>query len=234
MRCAVQEDLPTPPNVCQQPLDRSNVHDERRMTDMGTNTSDVVIEPTGSGLTPSCMEANTQTSIPIVYVLLPSGLGDHIAMPHVNLSIFGYEPDSLRTSGIRSPPMRAKEVSAIPQLDRPGSLPIRDHIRGRVDRFLDQVEQDPSQGGIYVWRASTIKRREYPGGDSDSEDYRRPHRDQRPPDRRGHPDRGGRLPDRGGYPGGDPLIEMEGPLEEDILMEVGDPLVEEDTLGRTP
>ena len=139
-RCAVQEDLPTPPNVCQQPLERSNVPDERRMTGMGTNTSDVVIEPTGSGLRPSCMEANAQTSIPIVDILLPSSLGDHITMPHVNLSILGYEPDSLRTSGIRSPPMRAQEVSTIPQLDEPGSLPIRDHTRGRVGGFSDQVE----------------------------------------------------------------------------------------------
>ena len=90
------------------------------MTDMGTNTSDVVIEPTGSGPRPSHMEANAQTSIPIVDILLPSGLGDHIPMPHVNLSISGYEPDSLRTSGLRSPPMRAQEVSTIPQLDGPG------------------------------------------------------------------------------------------------------------------
>ena len=46
-RHAIQEDLPTPPNVCQQPPERSNVPDKRRMTDMGTNTSDVVIGPTG-------------------------------------------------------------------------------------------------------------------------------------------------------------------------------------------
>ena len=53
--------------------------------------------------------------------------------------------------------------------------------------------------------------------------YRRPHQDQRPPDRRGYPDgrppdrvgypdRGGRPPDRG-YPGRGPPIEVEGPLE---------------------
>ena len=101
MSHAFQEDVPTTPNVCQQSLERTNVPDERRMIDMGTNTSDVVIEPTGSGLRPSHMEANAQTSIPIVDVLLPSGLGDHIIIPHVNLSIMGYEPDSLRTSGIR-------------------------------------------------------------------------------------------------------------------------------------
>ena len=201
------------------------------MTDMETNTSDVVIEPTGSGSRPSCMEANGQTSIPIVDVLLPSGLGDHIPMPHVNLSISGYEPDSLRTSGLRSPLMRAQEVSAIPQLDRPGSLPTRDPTRGRGDRFSEQVEQDPSQGGTCVQRASTGRRSEYPGEDSDSNGYRRLHRDQRPPDRgvypsgrhpdrRGQPDRGeypnrgGRLPDQGGYPGGGPPMEEEGPMME--------------------
>ena len=150
---------------------------------MGTNTSDMVIETTGSGPRPLCMEANAQTSIPIVDILLPSGLGDHIPMPHVNLSISGYEPDSLRTSGLRSPPMRAQEVFAIPQLDGPGSLPTQDLTRGRGDRFSDQVEQDLSQGGSYVWRASTGRRREYPGGDSHSNGYRRPHRGQRPPDR---------------------------------------------------
>ena len=67
----------------------------------------------------------------------------------------------------------------------------------------------------------TTRRREYPGGDSNSDGYRRPKQDQRPPDREvypggrppdrgGHPDRGGypngggRPPGRGGYPGGGP------------------------------
>ena len=140
MSHVVQEDLPTAPTVSQQPLERSNVADERRMTDMGKNTSNVVIEPTGSGPRSLCMEANAQTSLPIVDALLHSSLGDHVAIPHVNLSILGYEPESLRTSGKRSPPVRAQEVSIIPQLDGPGSLPIRDHTRGTVRRFLDQVE----------------------------------------------------------------------------------------------
>ena len=118
----VQEDLPTTPKVCQQPLERSSIPDERRMTDMGTNTSDMVIEPTRSGLRPSNREANAQTSIPIVDVLLPSGPGDHITIPHVNLSILGYEANPQRTSGMRSSSMRTQEVSTIPQLDGPGSL----------------------------------------------------------------------------------------------------------------
>ena len=182
---------------------------------MGVNTSDVVIEPTVGVLRTPHMEANTQTSIPTVEVLIPPVLGDNTVIPHVSLSILGYEPDSLRASGIRSPPVRGQEVSMIPQLDGPGSLPIRDHTRGRMDRFLDQVEQDCSQGGTYVQRASTIRRREYPGEGSGSDDYRRLHRDQRPPDRGGHPTGGGRPPDRGEHPnrGGRPLI------EEDTLVE---------------
>ena len=36
MSGVVQEDLPTRPNVYQQPLERSDVPGERRMTDMGT------------------------------------------------------------------------------------------------------------------------------------------------------------------------------------------------------
>ena len=66
--------------------------------------------------------------------------------------------------------------------------------------FLDQAKQDPSQGGTYLWRASTIRRREYPGGDSDSDGYSRLHRDQRSPDRGGHPNRGGRPPDKRSTP----------------------------------
>ena len=171
----VQEDLPTTPKVCQQPLERSSIPGERRMTDMRTNASDVVIEPTRSGLRPSNREANTQTSIPIVNVLLPSGPGYHITIPHVNISILGYEPDPQRTSGMRSPSMRTQEVSTVPQLDGPGSLPVRDYTRGRVGGFLHQIEQDSSQGDTYVQRAPTTRRRKYPGGDSNSDGYRRPH-----------------------------------------------------------
>ena len=135
----VQGNPPATPNICQQPLEKSNVPSEWRMNDMGTNTSDVVIEPTRSGLRTSSMEANAQTFIPIVNVLLPSGLGDHVTIPHVNLSISGCEPDSLRMSGMRSPSIRAQEVSAILHLDGPRSLPMKDHTRGRMGGFSSQV-----------------------------------------------------------------------------------------------
>ena len=168
------------------------------MTDIGTNTSNVIIESTVGPLRTSHMEANTQTSIPTVEVLIPPGLGDNTMIPHVSLSILGYEPDSLRTLGIGSPPVRAWEVSMIPQLDGPGSPPLRVYARGRMGRFLDQIEQDLSQGGTYVQRASAIRRREYPRDGNGNDDYRRLHRDQRPPDRGGYP--GGGPPDGGGGP----------------------------------
>ena len=199
---ADQEDLPPIQNDFQWPLERSIVPEERTMMDIGTNTSDLVIEPKVGVLRTLQMEANTQTSIPTVEVLIPPGLGDNTMIPHVSLSILGYEPDSLRTSGVRLPPGRAWEVSMIPQLDGPGSLPIRDHTGERMGRFSDQIEQDPFQGGTYVQRTSAIRRREYPGEGSGNDDYRRLHRDQRPPDKGGHPNRGGRHLDTGGHPNG--------------------------------
>ena len=76
------------------------------MTNIGTNTSDVFIEPAVGILRTPCMEATTQTSMPTFEVLIPPGIGDNASIPHVSLSILGCEPDSLRTSGIRSPPAR--------------------------------------------------------------------------------------------------------------------------------
>ena len=102
--------------------------DERRVNDVRTNTSDVVVESARDRIRTSNMEANAQASIPIVDVMLPSGRGDQVMIPNVNLSIFGYEPDSLRTSSMRSLSMQAQEVSAIPQVDGPGSLPMRDPV----------------------------------------------------------------------------------------------------------
>ena len=72
---AIPENLPTTPNVHQQSLRRSSVMGERRVNDIGTNTSDVVLESTRNGLRMSHMEATAQNSIPIVDVLLPSSLG---------------------------------------------------------------------------------------------------------------------------------------------------------------
>ena len=58
--------------------------DERRVNDVRTNTSDVVVESARDRIRTSNMEANTQASIPIVDVMLPAGQGDHVMIPHVN------------------------------------------------------------------------------------------------------------------------------------------------------
>ena len=88
------------------------------MNDIGTNTLDVEVEPNRDRSRILTVGVNAHTSIPIVDILLPSGHGDHVKIPHVNLSITGYEPDSLRTLvGTRSPSMRTHEISAVPQLD---------------------------------------------------------------------------------------------------------------------
>ena len=109
--------------------------DERRMNDVGTNTSGMVVEPAGDRLRTSTVEANAQTSIPIVDIMLPSGQGDLLMIPHVNLSISGYQPDSLRT-----PSMWAQEISIMPQLDGPGSLLMRDPIRRRTHEVSRPAE----------------------------------------------------------------------------------------------
>ena len=71
---ALQEDLTSAtPSAQQQPHDQLNVMDERRTNEVGTNTSDVVVEPTRDRLRTLTVEANAQNSIPIVNVMLPSG-----------------------------------------------------------------------------------------------------------------------------------------------------------------
>ena len=99
---------------------------------MGTNTSDVEVRPHRDRVRTSTMDANTQTSIPIVDVMLPSSGGGHLAISQVNLSISGYEPDSLRNSHGRSPSMWPQEISIMPQLDGLASLPMRDPIGRRI------------------------------------------------------------------------------------------------------
>ena len=114
--------------------------DERRMNDIRTYTSDVVLDSDRDRLRTSTMEANAQTFIPIVDIMLPSGRGDCLMILQVNLSISGYEPDSLRTSHMRSPSMQAQEISIMPQLDGQGSLPMRDSIGRGTHEFPRPAE----------------------------------------------------------------------------------------------
>ena len=148
---------------------------------MGTNTLHIEVRPHGDGTRTITRDANAQTSIPIVDVMLPSGRGDHLSIPQVNLSISGYEPDSLRNSHGRSPSSWDQEISIMLQLDGPASLPTRDPIGRRAQEDSRLAGQEYSQGGTYVQGASIPRRREYPGESSDDDNVsRRPNRDQRP------------------------------------------------------
>ena len=129
------------------------------MTNIGTNTLDVEEEPNRDRLRTSTVEANAPTSIPTVDILFPSGHGDHVNIPHVNLSISGYEPELLRTLvGTRSPSMRTQEISAVPQLDGPRSLPRREPDTGQMNEVPRLVELGSSQGGTYVQGVSRAKK----------------------------------------------------------------------------
>ena len=96
---------------------------------MGTNTLDIEVTPqrNGSRIIPS--EGNAQASCPLVDVILPTGMNEQVPMPHINLSILGYDPESLRSSHIRTQDRGIQGNSTIQQLDGPVSIPIRDRRR---------------------------------------------------------------------------------------------------------
>ena len=77
-------------------------------------------------------------------------------MPHINLSISGYEPESLRGSHMRTQDTGIQENSTIPQLDGPVSIPTRD--RRRLPEDVRVMEQEYSQGGTYLQGASITKK----------------------------------------------------------------------------
>ena len=92
------------------------------MNDVDTNTSGVVVGSIGGRPRMTNVETSTQQTLPIVDVVIPLNLRENVNIPNVNLSIWGYGPESLRTSDVRSPPMQAQEISVIPQLDGHRSL----------------------------------------------------------------------------------------------------------------
>ena len=97
---------------------------------MGTNTSDIEVRPHRDGARVLTSDANAQASLPIIDVMLPSGGGDQVAIPQINVSISGYGPNSMRDSHVGTPAMRAQEISILPQLDGPVSILTRDPTGG--------------------------------------------------------------------------------------------------------
>ena len=86
------------------------------------------------------MDTNIQAPLPLVDVMIPSGGGDPVAILQINLSISGYGPDSLRDSHVGTSVTEAQEISILPQLDGPVSIPVRGPTGGRVSegtRFME-------------------------------------------------------------------------------------------------
>ena len=75
---------------------------------MGTNTSDVEVRPHRDGTRVVTLDANIQTPLLIVDVMIPTGWEDQIALPQINLSISGYGPNSLGNSQLGSSDVRAQ------------------------------------------------------------------------------------------------------------------------------
>ena len=94
--------------------------------------------------------------------MIPTGREDQVALHQINLSILGYGPNSLRDSQVGTSDMRAQEISILPQVDGPVSVPTRDYARGRISDNTRFMEWECSQGGTYIQGSSITQRREYP------------------------------------------------------------------------
>ena len=92
-----------------------------RLIDMGTNTSDIEVRPQrGGARVIESDDDDFQVSCPHIDVILPSGMNEQMPMPHINLSISRYGPESSRGSHTRTHDTGMQEM--IPQLD--GSISV--------------------------------------------------------------------------------------------------------------
>ena len=94
---------------------------------MGTNMSDIEVRPQRDGTRVIDSDDDAQVSCPLVNVILPTGMNEQVPMPHINLSISRYDPESLRGSHTRTHNTGIQEM--IPQLDSPVSVPSRTRRR---------------------------------------------------------------------------------------------------------
>ena len=72
-------------------------------------------------------------------------MSEQVPVPHINLSTFGYDPNSLRGSHTRTHNTGIQE--SIPQLDGPVSVPSR--TRRRLSESM-RFEQGYLREGIYL------------------------------------------------------------------------------------
>ena len=66
-----------------------------------------------------------QATQPLVDVIQPTGINEQKQFPYINLSISGYDSETLRDSYARPQEPGMQENSAIPQLDGPSTIPSR-------------------------------------------------------------------------------------------------------------
>ena len=119
------------------------------MIDMGTNTSDIEVRPQRDGTRVMTSDDSTQASFPLVNIILPTGMSEQMPMPLINLSISGYEPESLRDSHIRTDHRGIQENSTISQLDGPVSIPTRDRRRLPEDIRIMEGEYSKKKAHIF-------------------------------------------------------------------------------------
>ena len=94
---------------------------------MGTNTSDIEVRPQRDGIRVINSDNNIQAFCPCDDVASPTGMSEQVPVPHINLSISRYDPNSLRGSHTRTHDSGIQE--SIPQLDGPVSVPYRTRRR---------------------------------------------------------------------------------------------------------
>ena len=103
---------------------------------MGTNTSDMEVRSLRDGARViDSDDDDVQVSCPHVDVILPRGMYEQMPMPHINLSILRYDPESLRGSHTRS---HDTGMQTIPQLDGPISVWSRSRRRMSENAGIEQ------------------------------------------------------------------------------------------------
>ena len=162
-----------------------------RQTEIEANISDREVRTHLDGVRNINVNANTQTSRPLIDVTLPIDVSEQRSTQHVDQSV--HDSESLRGSCTRSPDARIHET--IPQLDGPVSIWSRS---GRRIPENARMEQESFQ------RITTSHRREYPGESSDDAcSDRRTYGGQRPLEERRCHGQHGRPSDRRRYEDGD-------------------------------
>ena len=98
--------------------------------------SDIEVRPQRDGTRVIYSDDDAQVSCPPFNVILPSGMNEQVPIPHINLSISRYDPESLRGSHTGTHSTGIQET--ILQLDSPVSVPSRTRRRMSENARIEQ------------------------------------------------------------------------------------------------